>query len=150
MSQFVTFYGPGFTIDAPSDWLVASSPQYQAAFMGPDGQPIRPNLIIAINAVEPDVTVPKLASETRERQQSEYPAYEILNEQSNDDESAFIRKFRWINPDNERPVVQTQMYLIDNNMLYSLTGSRSDELNHSTVNDLDDTLNHMFGSFSVT
>ena len=50
---WMDFEGPSFSIDVPSDWYIAASPQFQARFIGPevDG-PSRPNVMVALDRVE--------------------------------------------------------------------------------------------------
>lgn len=149
MTEFIRFEGPTFTLDTPTTWVVSASPQFQAIFLGPTDQPIRPNLIISMHPVNSDVTPESVAENARLSQEVEYHDYEIINEInfSNFGGQGIMRRYRWTNPNDNNPVLQMQAYFIHKNMLHTLTATRAESLPKESAQAVDDIFDQMLESF---
>jgi hypothetical protein len=143
------FEGPTFTMEAPTNWVVSSSPQFQAIFLGPTDQPIRPNLIISIHPVNADVTPESVAETARQTQTSEYNGYEVLAEVnfSEYDGQGVMRRYRWVNPNGDVPVVQVQAFFIHQAMLHTLTATRAETVPAGIGQNVDEIFDRMMQSF---
>lgn len=128
--NFMEFQGPGFTMMTPTDWMITSSLQFQALFLAPsDSGGFNANLAVSIRRITDDVTVLSVAESTKDTQSNEYDQYEVLEEVDYTRKGglAFLRKYRWLQQDNQIGVVQTQAFLVAGTILFTLTGSRSED-----------------------
>lgn len=150
--QFMMFEGPNFTLEVPTNWVVTSSPQLQAIFLGPQDPLIRPNMVVSLRPVEVNVTYQAVAQAAKETQEKEYPEYTILDEV---DFSQFggigmKRQYSWVNPTNNAKVVQVQTYFVAGQVLFTLTASRGDHGNTNAAEEMDNIFNHMIETFRIT
>ena len=150
--QYMNFQGPSFILEVPVDWVVSSSPQFQAIFLGPADQPVRPNVLISIRPLEENVTVAQVAEQTRLNQERDYPQYEIIAEIDFTEQGGvgFLRRYRWLNTEGNTPIVQTQAFFVYNNLLYSITATRAESIPENVANLLDDIFDHMIESFRLS
>ena len=130
MSDFMTFEGPTFTMQIPTNWFISSSPRFQAAFVSPEKEEeeeIFPNMLVAIRRMKEGANAPAVAKSAREKQQETYPDYKVLaeKEHSTDSVSAFERIYRWHNPDQRSDIQQWQAFYMHQNILYTLTATCS-------------------------
>jgi hypothetical protein len=147
------FKGPGFSMKAPTDWYITSTPQIQAMFISPiheDG--IQANLIITMNPVEAGAQIGAVAEETRKHQTAQYKQYQILDEGPIEEikDHGFRRIYTCFNENKNLVVRQIQIMLLVNDMLYVLTTTRPvvDE-ETEIIKQLDATLEYMLESFSL-
>ena len=64
----------------PTDWYVASTPQHQAAFVAPETDDVKPNLVVSINKAAEGVTVKALSAAAKAKQSQGYPQYQVIDE----------------------------------------------------------------------
>lgn len=148
MTNYVEFRGPGFTLEAPSDWLITSSTQYQAMFVAPLSGDVRPNLMITLRPVSAEVTAAEVAEVALQTQRKEYAEYEILEEKdfSESGGSGIYRQYRWLELKKGNYIVQTQYYFVYDQVIYTMTATRLD----STNPELDEIFRHIIFSFRLT
>jgi hypothetical protein len=147
--EFMQFQGPTFTIEVPPTWFVASNPQFQALFLTKAGiDPIRANYAISLRPVEKDVTAQAVAQTAKENQQEQYPGYQIMEEIDFSEQGGmgFFRRYQWLNEQQNAPVIQMQAMFVVNQILYTLTATRSQP---SNIANLDEIFDHMTASFRV-
>lgn len=129
MADWIDFKGPGFTMLAPSDWYVFSSPQFQAMFVSPTkGGEERPNLMVTIRPVQPDVTVEAVAQNARKTQEKEYNEFAVIREGTIDTETGkgYDRAFSWLKEDQNARIIQRQVMYVVGGLLYTFTATRTD------------------------
>ena len=149
---YMNFQGPTFTMESPTDWVVSASPQFQAIFLGPTDQTIRPNLVVSLRPIEAGVTYQQVAEGAKESQQQQYPQYEVLEELDYGQAGGFglLRQYRWFSADNGISVIQKQVFFVVGQMLFSLTATRGDDLAPAIATEYDATFDHMIQSFRIT
>jgi len=130
MSNFMTFEGPTFTMQIPTNWFISSSPRFQAVFISPEkseGEKIFPNMLVAIRRLKEGTSAAMVAESAREKQQETYPDYEVITEKEHnaDGFSSFERVYRWHNPDQNSDIQQWQTFYVHQNILYTLTATCS-------------------------
>ena len=146
--SFMLFQGPGFELEVPTDWLVTSSPEYQAMFLGPKlDLDLRANLMITIRPVQDDVTAGAVAEQARVFQEHEYDDYEVVEEVdfSQNGGLAFLRRFEWFNKDHAKRVYQVQYFFVYSNILFTLTATRYSDSDHQ----IDALFDHMIKTFRM-
>lgn len=147
--QLMTFLGPTFTMEIPTNWFVAASAQYQAIFTDPhidDG--FQSNMVVSIRTVQENVGTLDVAASAKETQRAEYPAYEIMDETVRQTTPVTVKRvYRWHHPEQKKDIVQMQFFLIHKNRLYTLTGTRLAETKDAQV--VDKVLHHMIDSFEL-
>jgi hypothetical protein len=145
------FQGPGFALDAPTDWLITASPQAQAIFLGPDINGVRSNLIVTIRSVAESATLKDLARLADESQRALSTAYTVINEHDYSDEggAAFVRSFTRIVGEGTE-VFQIQALFLLNGNLFTMTGTRANEGDPARLAGIDATLEHMVFSFVLS
>src|SRR5690606_11660884 len=120
--EFMTFNGPTFVINMPTNWFVSATAQYQAIFTDPMPQDgFQANLMISIRAVQEEVTVKDVATIAKRTQEKEYPSYQLIEE--TDTEQGFKRVYRWHHPEQNKDFNQVQLFVINDNRLYTLTAT---------------------------
>jgi hypothetical protein len=148
--EYQQFQGPGFTMETPTDWVIQSSPQFQALFLAPPREhATRPNLAVAVRPVQLDVTVLAVADEARKVQEREYPRYEILGEHDYTETggAAFQRLYAWFNEDRRAQILQWQTFVVVGRVLFTLTTTRLAEDEDGEI--LDEMFLHMMKSFAI-
>lgn len=150
--QFMNFEGPNFTLEVPTNWVISSSANFQAIFLGPGDQPIRPNLVLAIRALEEGVTYQDVAASARETQEREYPEFNLLEEKDYGESggSVLTRRYEWLNPANNVRVVQTQAFITAGQLLFTMTATRAAELKPAQQREVDTIFDHIIQSFRLT
>jgi len=123
----MNFQGPGFQMDVPTDWVITSSPQFQAMFIAPsetDG--LRANLMITMRPVKPEVTLEEVARLAKETQQKEYTEFEVVEEGelTVSGSKGYQRLYRWFNQEAGTQVLQRQVMLMGGRVLVTLTSTR--------------------------
>jgi hypothetical protein len=143
--EYMEFIGAGFTLQTPTEWLITSSPEHQVIFLGGNNpQGVRPNVMVAIRAVDDSVTLSKLASETRQAQQTELPHYQVLDEVDNSERGVYERTYRWARPSDNTAIVQTQRFYVLGNLYFAFTSTRLEqERQHDPI------FKHMLNSFRL-
>jgi hypothetical protein len=148
--NWMTFVGPTFTLQMPTDWLAMASPQFQAMLAAPgfDGK-VRPNLIIAMRQVQDDVTASAVADSTRATQEKEYPEYRVVSEQdyAAEDSQGVLRVYEWHDTAQDKRLRQVQVYFIAGRTLYTITATRA--LDSTQGEALDQVFNTMLQSFAA-
>jgi hypothetical protein len=149
--QFMNFQGPNFTLEVPTNWVISSSVNFQAIFLGPGDQPVRPNLVLAIRALETGVTYTDVAASARETQEKEYPEYRVLEEKDYGESggSVLIRRYEWLNPANNVRVVQVQAFIVVGQLLFTMTATRAAELEPAQQQENDKIFDHIIQSFRL-
>jgi hypothetical protein len=146
---YMHFQGPTFTMEVPTNWFVSATPQFQALFLAsPTQDPVRANLAVSMRPVEKDVTVEAVAEAAKANQEREYPEYEVLAEVDFTDQggAGFQRCYQWLNQQHDAEVIQVQTFFVVNQILYTLTATRSKS---SASPELDDVFDHMVTSFRI-
>lgn len=148
---YMNFQGPNFSLEVPTDWVVSSSPQFQAIFLGPLYEPVRPNVLVSLRPVEEGVTPEAVAESARETQEREYPGYEVLGEVDYREHGGIgiARSYRWVNPTNKVPVIQTQAFFVFAKILFTLTSTRAEDVSEETARELDEVFDHMLQTFRI-
>lgn len=147
------FKGPGFSMEAPTDWYITSNPQIQVMFISPsqtDGS--RANLMITVNPVKDNITVASVSEEAKKTQSEQYSEYQILSEDflNSDDQNAFQRVYEWTNSDLSIRVHQKQVMILSNGFLYILTTTRAvGDDDSEELKRLDATMEYMLQSFRL-
>lgn len=143
--EYMEFIGAGFTLQTPTEWLITTSPEHQVIFLGPNNpQGIRPNVMVAIRAVDDSVTVEKLVTETLSTQQAQLPQYRVLNEVDNRNRGVFERTYQWVRLNDNAQIIQTQRFYVLGNLLFAFTATRlSQEVQYEPV------IKHMLNSFRL-
>lgn len=150
MTQWMHFQGPSFTLQAPTDWFITSTPQVQAMFIAqPEAGGLRPNVAVTIRPVEDTVTPRGVAESAREVQQHEYPRYTVLEELDGEEtgQPLFLRRYSWFNQSIGVSVLQVQLYCIVSQLLYTVTATRSLEDEESSR--YDDIFRQMIDSLQI-
>ena len=149
---YMNFQGPTFTMETPTNWVISASPQFQAIFLGPNDQTIRPNLAVSLRPIEAGVTYQAVAEGAKESQQAQYPQYEVLQEVDYGQTGGFglLRQYRWFSADNGISVVQKQVFFVVGQLLFTLTATRGDDLAPATAAEFDTTFDHMIETFRIT
>lgn len=147
--QIMTFLGPTFTMEIPTNWFVAASAQYQAIFTDPYiDNGFQSNMVVSIRSVQENVRTLDVAESARKTQLAEYPAYEIMDETVKQAPPVTVKRvYRWHHPEQNKDVVQIQFFLIHQNRLYTLTGTRLAEATDAHI--VDKVLHHMIDSFEL-
>lgn len=126
--EYMEFIGAGFTIQTPTEWLITSSPEHQVIFLGANNpQGVRPNVMVAIRAVDDSVTIDKLASETLSAQQAQLPGYRVLKETDNRERGIFERCYQWTRPGSGDVIVQIQRFYVLGNLFFLFTATRLEQ-----------------------
>ena len=120
------FQGPGFTMQIPTDWFITSSPQFQAMFVAPASEfGIRANLAVSMTPVKEDVTARMVAENARKNQEIEYAEYSVLGEdEAVTPDKSFTRIYKWYNSSKNMHLLQKQIFLVVNQMLFTVTSTR--------------------------
>jgi hypothetical protein len=145
----MNFQGPTFTMLVPTQWLITSSPRFQAIFVAPptaDG--VRANLAVAMTPVQDMVTLEAVVVDARKVQETEYPQFQVLAEGPITEKAGegFRRTYRWVSSDQNLPLQQTQEFFLRGGMLYTLTATREDR---EAGKVFDEPLEQMLVSFSL-
>lgn len=149
--NYMQFQGPGFEMEIPTNWLITSSPQYQAMFLAPQDEQVgmRANLMVTLRPVTEDVTLQRVAEETRRMQEREYADYTVTDEVDFSEQggSLFVRRYQWHNARNNLDVAQIQGFVKFADVLFTLTATR---LNQPEQAYLDEIFEDMINSFRIT
>jgi hypothetical protein len=147
--MWVHFQGPAFSLRVPSNWFVNATPQIQAMIVEPPRgeNQLRSNLIITLQAVQPDVTVDAVLQNARRTQQQEYPRFALQDEGAVTGRAVEGRYqvYTWFNEENQTEVLQTQTFYIANGILFSLTTTCSVERQDEVM----PIFGEMLGSFTI-
>lgn len=147
--DFMTFLGPVFTMEIPTNWFVASNVQYQAIFTHPQAQDgFQANLMLSIRPTQADVGIAEVAELARQTQAKEYPAYKILDEQVYEKDPMSVKRiYTWEHPEQKKEFQQIQFFVIHNQRLYTLTGTRLAQTPQGHL--VDKVFNQMMDSFNL-
>ena len=129
MTDFMDFQGPTFAMNVPTNWFITSSPKFQAIFIAPDehqSTQVKSSFIISMRRVKDDVTLPGVIETVKQKQQKDYPEYEILEEGSPTTERGeyFLRQYKWYDQEKDIYIRQDQAFHIVAPILYTLTATR--------------------------
>lgn len=148
----MTFVGPSFVLEVPTDWFVFSSPQYQTMFLSPpteDGQ--RANWTITIQPRENNVTPQQYAKLLHQAYTQSGQARDISEEGaiSLSEHSAYrtVATLRQENEedDEEQPeIVQQEVVVVVGDMIYVLQAVRPAHLDEALRDRLDSVFATMF------
>ncbi|MFN7210049.1 MAG: hypothetical protein ACK4P1_06615 [Aggregatilineales bacterium] len=123
--MWVNFQGPIFSLRVPSNWFVNATPEIQAMIVEPPRgeNQLRSNLIITLQAVQPDVTVDAVMQNARRTQQAEYPRFALQDEGMVTGRAVEGRFqfYTWFNEETQTEVLQSQTFYIANGILFTLT-----------------------------
>ncbi len=123
--MWVNFQGPIFSLRVPSNWFVNATPEIQAMIVEPPRgeNQLRSNLIITLQAVQPDVTVDAVLQNARRTQQQEYPRFALQDEGMVTGRAVEGRFqfYTWFNEESKVEVLQSQTFYIANEVLFTLT-----------------------------
>ena len=147
--NFMSFQGPTFTMQVPSNWFVTSSPKFQAMFVAPPGENgVRANLAVSLTPVKENVTLEEIVKAARVTQQKEYPEYQIISEGAVSINSleGFERIYRWHNQSRGLHVIQRQFFCLVSQVLYTITATRE---NNEKSEMLDPIFKKMIESFRI-
>jgi len=148
--QMMSFRGPTFLLEVPTTWVVSSTPQFQALFLGPIDYIVRPSIAVSMRPVKADVTVTAVAEQAKVSQGKSYPQYQVLNEADYSQQgSAFIRQYSWHNESKQVDIVQIQAYILHSQVLYTLTATRPASIADEEAAALDGLYDHAIQSFRV-
>jgi len=150
--QYMSFQGPNFTMEVPTNWLVSASPQFQAIFVKPGDYSISPNLVISLRPVEVGVTYKAVAESAREAQAQQYPEYEVTAEVDYGAAggTGMMRHYKWLNADSDELVMQAQAFFVVGQLLFTLTATRGNEPDKAEAIELDNTFKYMIETFRIT
>ena len=148
--KLMHFQGPKFLMQVPTDWLISSTPQFQAIFTAPDdGGSIHGNVVVSIRAVQDDVTAVGVAEAAKNTQEKEYPQYQVLEEMLNETEIPSVqRTYKWHKIDREIDIMQRQAFHVYEGKLYTLTGTYPAGSKQNTQS-LAQTIQQMIDSFQL-
>ncbi len=134
-NKYMTFQGPTFDMLVPTNWLITSSPEIQAAFIAPEPGKVRSNLVITMRGAADNVSVPELAETAKNKQQEEYTQYAVVEEKDWSKESyqAFERRYTWLNNDHDLTVNQRQVFILYNHIFYTITTTATDTPLHEEI-----------------
>ncbi|MBP8002159.1 MAG: DcrB-related protein [Chloroflexi bacterium] len=120
---FKQFIGPGFTMLVPTDWYIASTPQYQAAFVAPEAGAVKSNVVVSINKAAEGVTIGALSAAAKAKQSQEYPQYQVIDEKdlSKEGYQALERRYQWFNAEHKAIILQRQIIMMVDQVVYTLT-----------------------------
>jgi len=157
MTEYKNFQGPTFSMQIPTDWLITSSPQLQAAFVAPkneqnlsaqpeSGEEIRSNLIVSMRRLKAGTSVVAVAEAAKTSQENEYPKYRVIQEEeiSGRELSGFQRTYTWVKADKPIRVQQQQTFFLASNILYTLTSTRPDTDEVKSVDKIFEQMVHSF------
>ncbi|MDL1923881.1 DUF1795 domain-containing protein [Chloroflexi bacterium CFX3] len=123
--MWVNFQGPIFSMRVPSNWFVNATPEIQAMLVEPPRgeNQLRSNLILTLQAVQPDVTVDAVLQNARRTQQQEYPRFTLQDEGKVTGRAVEGRFqfYTWFNEETNIEVLQSQTFYIANEVLFTLT-----------------------------
>lgn len=123
--MWVNFQGPIFSMRVPSNWFVNATPEIQAMLVEPPRgeNQLRSNLILTLQAVQPDVTVDAVLQNARRTQQQEYPRFTLQDEGKVTGRAVEGRFqfYTWFNEESNVEVLQSQTFYIANEVLFTLT-----------------------------
>lgn len=123
--MWVNFQGPIFSMRVPSNWFVNATPEIQAMLVEPPRgeNQLRSNLILTLQAVQPDVTVDAVLQNARRTQQQEYPRFTLQDEGKVTGRAVEGRFqfYTWFNEETNIEVLQSQTFYIANQVLFTLT-----------------------------
>lgn len=147
--KWMEFVGPNFTLQVPTHWRIMASNRFQAMFLAPDKDSVRPNAIISIQRVQSDVTVDSVAEIAKNEQEGQYPEYEVLEEQTfADDVSAgVLRTYTWMSEAKGAKLLQRQLFYLVGQDLFTLTATRSNQADN--MDELDSVFDEMIRSFAA-
>jgi hypothetical protein len=147
--EYMTFQGPGFQLEVPTDWLITSSPDYQVMFKSQITREssFHPTVIVIIRPVEADKKLSMVAEEIRTWYASEYAEFEVVSSVDYTEKGglAYLHTFTWLYEENKTRIRQIQCLYRIADALFLLTATR-------TENDpsWDEVLTHIIESFQFT
>lgn len=147
--DFMTFLGPVFTMNIPTNWFVAANVQYQAIFTDPHAEDgFQANLMLSIRPIQANVRIEEVAELAKQTQAKEYPAYKILDEQLYKKAPMGVKRiYTWEHPEQKRQFHQIQFFVIHEQRLYTLTGTRLVQASQEHL--VDKVFNQMIDSFTL-
>lgn len=147
--MWVNFQGPIFSLHVPSNWFVNATPDIQAMIVEPPRgeNQLRSNLIITLQAVQPEVTVDAVMQNARNTQQHEYPRFQLQDEGVVTGRAVEGRYqvYTWFNEENQTEVLQSQTFYIANGILFTLTTTCALERQEESM----PLFGEMLGSFAI-
>lgn len=146
--QWMTFFGPTFTLEMPTDWFAGASIQFQAVLRSAatDGA-LHPNLAVAIRTLEEGASLKEVLAVAQQTQEKEYPNYKLLGESPVmvSTVPGRRRRFEWQPPERDVTVQQQQLSFLNGRQLYTLTTTRAAA--SENVEEIDRLFERMLGSF---
>ncbi len=133
--QNMKFQGPTFTLQVPTNWFVASTPKFQAMFVVPPGsEEIKANLAVTIIPLKEEVNMTEILNSSKFAQEKAYKGYEVISEVTHQNGlEGFERKFKWFNPDGEVNIIQRQLFVLFNQVIYTITATREDKAETESI-----------------
>ena len=143
----MTFQGPGFHLNVPTNWVVFSNPQFQAMFVAPPSPAGRANLGIALRPVSEGTELAKIAETALAMQQKDYPKFKVVREGALEGSGGkgFERVYTWHNEQQKIDLHQRQVMFLVKGVLTTLTATRE---NRKEAEELDKVLEAMVASFA--
>jgi hypothetical protein len=126
MVEMKRFEGPGFNMQIPTNWLISSTPAYQAMFFAPrEDDDTQANMTVSIRKLEEGGSLLEVVNVARAKQVEEYPQFQVLEEVDYTEKggTGYKQKYRWHNEDAKQDVVQTQAFFMFDQFIFSLTGT---------------------------
>ncbi len=147
--NFMSFQGPTFMMQVPTNWFVTSTPSFQAMFVAPPGEnELRANLAVSLTLVKESVTLEKLTKAAKDTQQKEYSDYQVIREGASSEYTVkgFERLYKWHNLEKGMRVVQRQFFCLVGQTLYTITATREDR---EEAESLEQVFEKIIASFEV-
>lgn len=144
--QEMHFQGPGFHMQVPTNWFITSNPQVQVMLVSPSQNGIRANFMVTLRSLEPTVTLSSVVASALETQKKEYPEFALLEEgdYTKGQVVGHLHSYKWFNQRHSTLIFQRQVIFVNNQILTSLTTTRTDGVDGSEV---DAVFNRILGSF---
>ncbi len=131
----MTFQGPGFHLNVPTNWVVFSNPQFQAMFVAPPSPAGRANFGIALRPVSEGTELSQISTTARKMQEKDYPQFHVIHEgdYSTAGATGFERIYTWHNDQQDVDLHQRQVMFLTNGVLTTITATRENREDAATL-----------------
>ena len=155
MTDYKPFKGAMFRMEAPTDWYITSSADYQAVFIAPpyaDGP--GSNLTVAVNMMPRPVTLEQAVAANRELIVERFGEVKVdeLEQATIDGNAAFYQSYEFAQPQTDKAIFQQQLITVDgknNTRVITMTATRPVEPEGQDAAALDEAFNAMFRSLQL-
>lgn len=152
METWMTYEGENFIAKVPTDWLVTSSPRFQAIFLSNyTSEKEQANFMVSLRVLHEGVTTKQIASAAKTRQQNAYPGYDLREEGLFHivNGKGFYHLYQWSREEDNLQILQRQVFVVVNGKLYTLTSTQPGDalINNSKI---ENTLLEINQSFTIT